>query len=142
MRSRLGFLVSSPRLATASKPVYAKKTTAAALSTPTKPKTDGSSPKSACVTGCLMPSSPLPAGSAGGMNGVRLAALTKNSPATTTKTQMATLTSTSRLVIRADSRMPTIATMPRISTMAMAPTLTVLPSSPNQRVGRSSSSAR
>ena len=59
-------------------------------------------------------------------------ALTKNSPATTTKTQIATLTSTSRLVTRADSRMPTIATTPRISTMAIAPRLTMLPSSPNQ----------
>ena len=39
--SRLGFLVSSPRLATASKPLYAKKTTAAATKTPTIPKAVG-----------------------------------------------------------------------------------------------------
>ena len=82
------------------------------------------SPKTAWMTGCLMPSSPAPAGSADGMNGLRLAALTKNSPATMTKTQMATLTRTSRLVTRADSRMPTMATTPSTSTMPIAPRLT------------------
>src|SRR3712207_3366244 len=140
-RSRRGRRVSSPRFATASKPVYAKNTTAAAVSTPATPNAEGSRPNSTCDSGRVSPDSSSPTGCAGGTKGVRFAAFTKNAPATTTNTQMATLTTTSTLVTRDDCRIPSVATPPSTSVMRMAPTLTVL-LSPNIEPGRCSNSAR
>jgi hypothetical protein len=121
--------------------VYAKKTTAAAVSTPATPNADGSRPNTSCDSGWARPEVSSSTGWAGGTNGVRLAALMKKAPATTTNRQIATLTRTSRLVTRDDCRMPMVATPPSSSTMTIAPRLTVL-CSPKNAPGRSNSWAR
>jgi hypothetical protein len=46
-------------LATASNPVYAKNTTAAAVSTPAMPNADGATPNSTCDSGRASPDCPL-----------------------------------------------------------------------------------
>src|SRR4051812_25560611 len=103
---------------------------------PATPNADGAMPNITWERGRPSPEVPPPGtGCAGGTNGVRLAALTKNRPATMTKTQIATLTTTSPFVTHADSRMPTTATTPSTSTMIIAPTLTV-DFSPNNDGGR------
>src|SRR3954465_6672409 len=123
-RSRAGLRVSSLRFATASKPLYAKNTTAAAVSTPAKPNADGATPKSTWIRGRVPPWALGSAPWAGGTNGCQFADFTKNAPATMMNTQMTTFTATNALVTQADSRMPMTATVPRTATMAIAPTLT------------------
>src|SRR5690349_20755163 len=124
--SRFGFLVSSPRLASASNPEYAKNTTAAATNTPTMPKAVGVAPVSTCHSGAVsaVAVSAGGSGSLGGTNGTQLARCTKNSPTAITNRQTDTLTITRVLVTQADSLTPLMATAPSTSTMNTAPRLT------------------
>ena len=70
-RSRCGFLVSSAVVATTSKPMNAKNTTAAPDTTPAMPNTAGSRPSRVSISGAFShPPSLADAGSDGGMNGV------------------------------------------------------------------------
>jgi hypothetical protein len=104
--------------------------------TPPRPNTTGSIPATAWINGWARPVPPS-AGRLGGTNGVRLAPVTNQPPATTTNTHTATLTTTSALVTRADSRMPSTATAVSTATTSTAPTSTAEPS-PNSEGGRSS----
>jgi hypothetical protein len=69
-RSRCGFLVSSAVVATTSKPMKAKNTTAAPATTPAKPNTAGSMPSRVSIIGAFSQPSELGAGCDSGMNGV------------------------------------------------------------------------
>ena len=108
---------------------------------PVTPYAVGSARVTNCHSGWLRPPAAALSGSLGGMNGVRLAALRKKTPATITKTVMLTLISTSTLVTHLDSRMPTVAMTPSTTTMKTAPTLTGA-SSPNSEVGSPRKSCR
>lgn len=116
---------------------------AAATKTPVTPNAVGVAPVTHCQNGCSRPvvwrSSE--SGCDGGMNGERLAALTKKMPTTMTKRQTDTLMATRALVTHFDSRMPTAATTPRTSAMPSAPRLT-LDSSPKNVVGSENASWR
>jgi len=74
-RSRCGFLVSSAAVATMSKPMKAKNTSAAALKMPLTPNEPGENPRSCSSEGVdIAPAAALDP--LGGMNGERLLALT------------------------------------------------------------------
>ena len=71
--SRCGFLASSAVVATMSKPMNAKNTTAAPATTPAMPKTAGSMPNRLVISGgVLKPPPPSGTGCDSGMNGTQL----------------------------------------------------------------------
>ncbi len=75
-RSRCGFFASSAVVATTSNPMNAKNTSDAPETRPITPNVDGVNPNIAWNSGVVMVTSPLGAGTLGGMNGVRFEPLT------------------------------------------------------------------
>src|SRR5690606_14335606 len=125
---RCGSFTSSADVATTSKPMNAKNTSAAPESTPAIPYFAGAAPVAHDSSDCDQASAlPPSVRMAGGTNGVRLSTLKYVSPTTITNSTMPTLITVNTLLTRADILVPMISNAVNTATMNRGPQSTPMP---------------